>query len=461
MKKLANPPGPEPEFIVNSDLEPKVELSPEQARVYERVKAGKNVFFTGSAGTGKSVLLREIIKLKRNLLYYPEAVAITASTGIAAINIGGVTLHSWAGIKLGGEPVERFVGKIRYQRLFEPVLKRWKEVQTLIIDEISMIDGALFDYLEEIARGLRKSSLPFGGIQQVRLIEIGNPLMTLPFLAFANMLNEMRCGEMQDSTIETFESLSRSVTYADGIEPAEMYPTRREVASANTWRLKRLPGESRIYEARDHKGVDYSGQPITEERMLDILDKLVVPKTLELKTGAQVMLIKVNLRQGVLVNGSIGQVVQFKTPREAIESKTRIAQVESNTGNNVRDGNSNDDLVTQEILEHDWKWPVVKFTNGETLAITPADFTVNNGDGETMMASRLQLPLILAWALSVHKSQGQTLERVRVDLRRTFEKGQAYVALSRATNMEHLQVLNFSKEKYAAPLSFDGISLTF
>jgi ATP-dependent DNA helicase PIF1 len=150
--------------------------------------------------------------------------------------------------------------------------------------------------------------------------------------------------------------------------------------------------------------------------------------------------------QGVLVNGSIGQVVRFDTPTEAAASKTRIARVDNGNDIDGRRKPKNHD-ITEEILKHDWKWPVVKFTNGMEFIVTPVDFTVTNGDGETMMARRLQLPLILAWALSVHKAQGQTLERVRVDLRRTFEKGQAYVALSRATTMEHLQVLNFSKEK--------------
>lgn len=154
------------------------------------------------------------------------------------------------------------------------------------------------------------------------------------------------------------------------------------------------------------------------------------------------------MRQGVLVNGSIGQVIRFDTPREAAASNTEIANVEPDK--DKAQAKSSDNSSPQEILKYDWKWPVVKFTNGEILVVTPTDFTINNGDGETMQARRLQLPLILAWALSVHKSQGQTLERVRVDLRRTFEKGQAYVALSRATNMEHLQVLNFAPEKYVS-----------
>ncbi|KAF9455002.1 hypothetical protein P691DRAFT_792104 [Macrolepiota fuliginosa MF-IS2] len=112
----------EPPKPVQDQLESKVTLSPEQSRVFTRVKEGWNVFFTGSA---------EIIKLRHN----PTRVAITASTGIAAINIGGATLHSWAGIKLGTEPVKSFVGKVRNQPSFEPLLRRWQGVQTLIIDE--------------------------------------------------------------------------------------------------------------------------------------------------------------------------------------------------------------------------------------------------------------------------------------------------------------------------------------
>ncbi|TFK30736.1 hypothetical protein FA15DRAFT_27710 [Coprinopsis marcescibilis] len=113
--------------------EPEVKLSPEQRDVLERVKAGKNVFFTGSAGTGKSVLLREIIKFCGGR--HSPGLAITASTGIASVNIGGTTLHSWAGIGLGLETAAKLAGKFFGQPKFMPVLERWKQVKTLIIDE--------------------------------------------------------------------------------------------------------------------------------------------------------------------------------------------------------------------------------------------------------------------------------------------------------------------------------------
>jgi len=113
----------------------------------------------------------------------------------------------------------------------------------------------------------------------------------------------------------------------------------------------------------------------------------------------------------------------------------------------------NDDIFEEEgdtgASSMERAWPVVHFTNGRELLCIPVDFTVDNSLG-FMEAQRDQVPLILAWALSIHKSQGQTLERVKVDLGKVFEKGQAYVALSRATNLEHLQVLNFDSSKVSA-----------
>ncbi|RXW23836.1 hypothetical protein EST38_g2009 [Candolleomyces aberdarensis] len=151
--------------------------------------------------------------------------------------------------------------------------------------------------------------------------------------------------------------------------------------------------------------------------------------------GAQVMLIK-NLVQGQLVNGSIGKVVKFSTLSELAQDDPAMGE--------EKDGVFRPDSNRSSLPSR--AWPVVKFINGVERVITPADFEINNAEGK-MEARRVQVPLILAWALSVHKSQGQTLERVKVDLRRTFEKGQAYVAISRATTLEHLQILNFEPTK--------------
>lgn len=447
-----------------------VTLSPEQNAVLNKVKAGKSVFFTGSAGTGKSVLLREIIQFSGGSA--SSTLGITASTGIAAVNIGGVTLHSWAGIGIGNETAKNVVGKFFGQaQLFSNVIHRWQSVKTLIIDEISMIDGELFDKLEYMARGLRHSEKPFGGIQLIlcgdfcQLPPVGGrdakgqvvtpafafdaqtwsdcvgPPITLTRVfrqkdqTFVDMLNEMRFGRMNRLTTETFKSLSRRVVYTDGIEPTELFSTRAEVDRANLSRLRQLPGECFSYEAADSAGVDANGVRVTQVQMDRILKRFVAPQSIQLKVGAQVMLIK-NLIQGQLVNGSVGQVTKFVSLGAARLQDIPVATIE---GQEVKSRFQNDAIL----------WPIVRFIGGREMIIVPQDFTANNPNGE-VEAQRTQIPLILAWALSVHKSQGQTLERVKVDLGRTFEKGQAYVAISRATTMEQLQVINFDAAKVLA-----------
>jgi ATP-dependent DNA helicase PIF1 len=145
---------------------PKVFLSEEQIHVRDLVvNKKKSVFFTGSAGTGKSVLLREIIgALRQKYIREPDRVAVTASTGLAACNIGGVTLHSFAGIGLGKEEAPQLVRRIRKN---QKARHRWMRTKVLVVDEISMVDGELFDKLEEIARTIRNNGRPFGGIQVV------------------------------------------------------------------------------------------------------------------------------------------------------------------------------------------------------------------------------------------------------------------------------------------------------
>ncbi|THH12878.1 hypothetical protein EW146_g7285 [Bondarzewia mesenterica] len=466
-----------------------VKLSPEQEEILAMVRSIKNVFFTGSAGTGKSVLLKEIIRHFRHDNPH-QMLAVTASTGIASVNIGGTTLHSWAGIGLGKEPKEKLAGKIAGNESFNLVARRWRTVKALIIDEskaptvlvafhdgylsisaVSMIDGKLFDKLEYIARYVRMNNAPFGGIQLILSGDfyqlppvpdnhkghlshatfafdatswercMGKPIsLTKVFRQkdpeFVDMLNAMRVGKLDPDTIARFSSLSRSVQYDDGIEPTELYPLRREVQTANDTRLKQINAISHGYRAQDWPGRDSQGNPkVNEDEMNRLLDRLVAPKEITLKVGAQVMLVK-NMVPGVLVNGTVGKVVDFITYREALQSQTEIAAPRE----------KDEKVVPDFVKSSTIAWPLVVFTNGQPLLCVPADFTVEDAHGE-VEATRMQVPLILAWALSVHKSQGQTLERVRVDLKRTFEKGQAYVALSRATNLDTLQVVNFNSSK--------------
>jgi DNA replication protein DnaC len=265
----------------------KIFLSREQKCILDMVvKEQRNVFFTGAAGTGKSVLLRKIISdLKKKYSKNPNYVAVTASTGLAACNIGGITLHSFAGIGLGTDPVDRLVTKVRRNR---KIFQRWKDVKVLIVDELSMIDGALLDKLNDLAQRLRrKKGIPFGGIQivvtgdffqlppvvkdaeELRFAfeadcwnEIVDDTMVLTQVfrqkdnRFSTMLNEMRRGQMSDETVRTLQSLNRPPKVPDGISPTQLFPRRYEVDASNQAKLRQLSGKTITYTCDDQYAND-------------------------------------------------------------------------------------------------------------------------------------------------------------------------------------------------------------
>lgn len=465
----------------------RVFLSEEQQHVLDLVaEKKKSVFFTGSAGTGKSVLLREIISvLRKKFLREPDRVAVTASTGLAACNIGGVTLHSFAGIGLGKEAVPELVKKIKRN---QKAKHRWMRTKILVVDEISMVDGDLFDKLEAVARQIRNNGRPFGGIQlvitgdffQLPPVPDSGKVAKFAFDAatwitsiehtiglhhvfrqkdpvFAGMLNEMREGRLTPSSIKAFQQLDRPMEFSDSLDATELFPTRQEVERANSTKMTQLVGDVMTYEARD-------GGSIADKTMRDkLLSNCMAPELIHLKKGAQVMLIK-NIDES-LVNGSIGKVIGFMS--EAMfdsytENEAGFALTQGGTfvgeAGAVDEEKAQKQRAQQRIMANllgstSQTWPVVRFTlaDGTTrdLLLQRETWKVELPDGE-VQASRAQIPLILAWALSIHKAQGQTLERVKVDLGKVFEKGQAYVALSRATSMRGLQVLRFDARKVVA-----------
>ncbi|QLQ79934.1 hypothetical protein HG537_0C05830 [Torulaspora globosa] len=518
-----------------------VRLSKEQEDVIRLAEAGHNIFYTGSAGTGKSVLLREMIKVLKEI-YGHDQVAVTASTGLAACNIGGVTLHSFAGVGLGNGEVTNIYRKVRRSRKH---VKRWESISALIIDEISMLDGELLDKLDFIAQKIRKNRKPFGNIQ---LIFCGDFFQLPPVTKdpnsstkfafesnvwregidvtimltkvfrqqgdskFIEMLNKMRLGEIDGETEREFKKLSRPLPQ-DEIIPAELYSTRNEVERANKQRLNRLPGKAHIFHAID-------GGVLEDREMKEkLLQNFLAPKELQLKIGAQVMMIK-NI-DATLVNGSLGKVIDFIDPETYMFYETivrnpdlppgALAKLKDNpellreTWNEFREDNDNDTPVRQkstkdafckgdpdesvvqlgesifdflkdasaddietrsnldrkrELLKqvHESskgkkRLPLVRFKTSDmstrTILVEPESWAIED-ENEKPLVSRVQLPLMLAWSLSIHKSQGQTLPKVKVDLQRVFEKGQAYVALSRAVSREGLQVLNFDKTRINA-----------
>ncbi|KAI1792662.1 PIF1-like helicase-domain-containing protein [Ganoderma leucocontextum] len=515
-----------------------VALNTEQRRVLQMVvDEGKNVFFTGPAGSGKSLLLRAIIAgLKKKYSKNQAVISVTASTGMAASNIGGMTIHSWGAVTPGMHNIDRQISCIK---TCKPAFKRWRETKVLVIDEVSMVDGELFDTLTKLADQLRnkKTDRPFGGIQ---LVVTGDffqlPPVTKsgvePFFAFeseswkkcidhtvtltevyrqkdtqfVDLLNELRKGNIAPSAHQTFTSLSRPLPpLPSGILPTELYPLRAQVERANTTRLAALPGSVHAYVARD------TG---THQK---VLEQMVVPARLAFKVDAQVMLVK-NVDEK-LVNGSVGRVLGFHaiatcaasvgtlsssqekdmkpfsgfglgssgskpksgsaSTSSSQESNASASTASSKANGAVRnvqvgaDGRTPVALCGKTLADKenagaeqadikpasakgkprdDELYPLVEFRTQqgtEVVLVVRDEFRVEDNEGK-LLARRVQVPLVLAWAMSIHKSQGQTIQHVKIDLRSVFEKGQSYVALSRAASLDGLQVLGFDPKKVKA-----------
>lgn len=363
------------------------ELSEEQRSVLSMVLSGESVFFTGSAGTGKSFVLRRIVDALRKTRHSEDAVQVTASTGMAAVNVGGRTLHSFAGIGLGNGSAQSLVGRVMGS---DKARRRWRETEVLVIDEISMLDAELFDKLERIARAVRQRERPFGGIQLVLCGDflqlppvtrggsprfcfqaktwtscIGHEVMLKRVFRqknqnFVGMLNELRVGRCSPHALETLRArVHRKLPTADGIVPTRLYAIKRAVRLENEDQLRRLRGELRIYTAIDR------GEP----SQVRALERYCAAETqLRLKVGAQVMMLKNQPEKG-LFNGSRGVVTGFR----------------------VRTGNFG-------IEEH---VPVVRFFSGAQYDVCREEWNIQ--DGAKIVASRLQIPLMLAWALTIHK----------------------------------------------------------
>ncbi|XP_059151761.1 ATP-dependent DNA helicase PIF1-like [Physella acuta] len=390
-----------------------IQLTPEQNRVLEAVLKGRNIFFTGSAGTGKSFLLKRIVGALP-----PNHTFATASTGVAACHIGGTTLHAFAGIGSGKAPLSQCVELASRQK----VAQQWRACRHLIIDEISMVDGDFFNKLETVARVVRKSDQPFGGIQ---LILCGDFLQLPPVTGpgedrkfcfqseawqksidvtmhltdvkrqsdkkFIDLLQQIRKGLCPPTVARTLQETGDKRIEKDGVVATKLCTHKVDVEQINISKLKELAGESYMFTASD-----------VDEAYTQQLNTLCpVPAFLELKVGAQVMLCKnLDIQRG-LVNGARGVVLRIEA------------------------GN-----------------PVIKFVCGVTETIKAIRWVFKIGGGNTIV--RKQIPLKLAWAISIHKSQGMTLDCVEISLAKVFETGQAYVALSRAKSLEGLRVVDFN-----------------
>ncbi|XP_012709981.2 ATP-dependent DNA helicase PIF1 isoform X2 [Fundulus heteroclitus] len=394
---------------------PARKLSKEQAAVLSAVLSGRNVFFTGSAGTGKSFLLKRIIGSLP-----PKSTFVTASTGVAACHIGGTTLHSFAGIGSGSAPLEQCI-----ELALRPgVLQHWTSCRHLIIDEVSMVDAQFFDKLESVARSVRRSTQPFGGIQlivcgdflQLPPVSKGKEKASFCFQArcwrkviqvnmeltevrrqtdqnFISLLQAVRVGRVTEEVTAKLMKSAYHQIERDGILATRLCTHKDDVELTNENKLQQLPGPLRAFEALD-----------SDPELVRTIDAhSPVGRLIQLKVGAQVMLTKnLDVARG-LVNGARGVVVAFDSGKQG--------------------------------------FPCVRFLCGVTEVLKLERWVFKSAGG--IYLSRQQLPLKLAWAISIHKSQGMTLDCVEISLARVFESGQAYVALSRARSLEGLRVMDF------------------
>ena len=404
-------------------------LSEEQKQAIYAIEDGDSIFVTGSAGTGKSFLLQY---LRRN--YLGAGLHITASTGIAAVNIGGQTLHSWSGIGLGNMPLEATIQNV-FSVKFSKLRRRIKNAKMLAIDEISMISSATFDLLDGVFKVVRGNEKPFGGLQ---MILFGDFLQLPPvertgevnfcfsseawknldprtFILkkvfrqqdqqFVNLLDNIRFGTINENDINLLKSRINLNDVNSSIKPTMLVTHNAQVDLINREELKKIPEASKFFAA----------EFIGDSAKFDFLRKnCLAYERLELKLGSQVMMLKNTYQKDGIINGSLGIIRGFSDKKEH---------------------------------------PIVEFQNGKKLTISPEEWALEKFDEEKreakIEAQMIQIPLILSWAITIHKSQGMTLDKVRCDLSKVFADGQIYVALSRVKTIEGLYIdgLDFRRIK--------------
>ncbi len=416
-------------------------LTEEQQYALDRLCEGKNVFLTGPGGTGKSYFIEQV---RRQLGSDGKKIGVTALTGCAAILLGhgSKTLHSWAGIGLGKGTVGEIIKGIRSNRR---AAINWLTTNILIIDEISMMPADLFDKLNEVAKVIRKSSAPFGGLQVLLVGDFYQlpPIADGPVEAkfafegaawssvvhetvvlnqihrqaeetFRDMLGRVRVGAASEADVTLLRSRLGLDWQSLEIRPTLLFSRRAMVDKINAVNLGKLEGEIMTWKAKTlFVGTAGSPKASTEEleRAVTTFDRDgPYDETLQLKLRSQVMLtVNLNLDHG-LVNGSRGVIVGFDT---------RGAE----------------------------PLPVVLFKNGLKETVGRHSWYLD----DFQQVVRSQIPLRLAWAGTIHKAQGATLDCALVDIgRSTFEYGQAYVALSRVKSLDSLYVYEFAEDAIRA-----------
>lgn len=387
-----------------------------QDKAIEILKSGANVFLTGEPGAGKTYTISKFVEwLDAQKTDY----AITASTGIAASHLDGSTIHSWSGLGIRrGLKEEQLQGIKRNSWLVEKI----KPIKVLVIDEISMLDAVALTDINNILQTIHNNKKAFGGIQ---IVLVGDFFQLPPVtkygeerlfafeaqawtqadfricylteqhrqadITFLEILSNMRSGTITDEQKELLKSC-----VMNSKPDTKLYTHNADVDAINKAELEKLPGKEKVYI------MEQGGQ----DTLIETLKRgCLSPEKLVLKENAVVMFTRNNFNAGY-VNGSIGKVVRFNT-----------------------------------------NGPVVKLLSGETVYPEIAKWSIRNRrEGEKAYIK--QIPLRLAWAITVHKSQGMSLDSALVDLSSTFEFGQGYVAISRVKSLSGLHLVGINETAF-------------
>jgi len=388
-----------------------------QKTALDILKSGKNVFITGSAGTGKTYLLNLYTQYLKERRIYPT---IVAPTGIAASHLGGQTIHSFFSLGIRDSIDEGYVDFLLDKKYLKT---RFSKLKLLIIDEVSMISPEIFSSMDLILRGFKGTDAPFGGVQVV----ISGDFFQLPPVSkvpkekrFAwqspvwkaldlqtcylqekfrqdddrliGVLDDIRSGDISASSEELLAS--RHEKELGIATPTKLYTHNVDVDRINLDELDKLEGDPKLF-VYESKG--------SQKNIEKIFKSSLVLEELALKKGAVVIFIKNNPEAGY-VNGTTGTVLSF-SPIDNM--------------------------------------PIVRTTEGLKIKLDLEDWSLENDSGK-VTATVSQVPLRLAWAITIHKSQGMTLDAAEIDLSKTFETGQGYVALSRIKNIEGLRLMGLN-----------------